>query len=458
MGLADRLAAGTTVVVLGTSLLVGGGSLLWISRAQGEWPVGLVVAQVGLTCVAMLGAHGVVRQVTMPVLTRLRRLARDIRNVASSQDPREIAPPPDEEAGSLARAVNHLLQSVRAEREEIRRQSLERRLVLEMSSQGILVVDGDEGRIRYANPFFRRVLTLRGAPEGRLPIEAIPVAEIQEAVDHVLGGDPSVELHAATGTRDLLVRAVRLETGDVLVMVDDVTEFRDAERSRADFVANVSHELRTPVSAIMGYAETMLADRERIPDDLVPLLETIDRNARRLRDLFEDLLRLHRIEARKRAFPLRRMALLPVLEGAVVSAADNAARKGQEFRLECDPGLEASINPEALGTIVGNLASNASNYTHDGGTIVVRARRDGPDTVIDVVDNGIGIAPAHHERVFERFFRVDEARSRKAGGTGLGLAIVKHLALATGMRVTLESEPGRGSTFSIRIPGGGREA
>lgn len=457
MGLADRLALGTTVVVLGTSLLVGGGSLWWISRVHGEWPVGLVVAQVGLTCVAMLGSHAIVRQVTLPVLTRLRRLARDIRNVASTQDPREIEPPPDEEAGSLARAVNHLLRSVRGEREEIRRQSLERRSVLEMSSQGILVVDGEEGRILYANPFFRRVLTLRGAPEGRLPIEAIPVAEIQEAVDAVLGGDTTAELQAATGTRDLVVRAVRLETGDVLAMVDDVTEFRDAERSRADFVANVSHELRTPVSAIMGYAETVLSDRDRIPDDLVPLLETIDRNARRLRDLFEDLLRLHRIEARKRAFPLRRTRLLPILQEAVVSPADNAARKGQDFRLECSPELEASINAEALSTIVGNLAGNASDYTHDGGSIVVRARPLGEDVVIDVIDDGIGIPPAHHERVFERFFRVDEARSRRAGGTGLGLAIVKHLALATGMRISVESEPGRGSTFSIRIPGGGRQ-
>lgn len=456
MGLADRLAAGTTVTVFTTSLLVGGGSVVWIWHTQGDWPIGLVVMQVALMTASMGLAHLVMRQSTMPVLRRLRTLARDIRNMAAADDTTEILPPTDEEAGSLARSVNHLLRAVRAEREGIRRRSLERRLILEMTSQGIMLVDGADGRIRYANPFFRRTFALRGEPEGHMPIEVIPVAEIQEAVDCVVGGDATAELHGATGSHDVTVKAVRLETGDVLVMVNDVTEFRDAERSRSDFVANVSHELRTPVSAIMGYAETLLSDRERLPADTLMLVETIDRNARRLRDLFEDLLRLHRIEARKRALPLKRTRLLPVLEEAVVSAADTANRRGQDFRLECDDDLAASVNPEALGTIVGNLALNASNYTHEGGNVTVRVTRRGDEIVIDVIDDGIGIAAAHHERIFERFFRVDEARSRKVGGTGLGLAIVKHLALATGLRITLDSEHGRGSTFSVRIPGGAR--
>lgn len=452
MGLADRLAAGTTAAVLTTAAVVGGGSVGWVWWTEGRWPVGLLVLEALLTAVAMGAAHLTMRQTTLPAIKRLRRLAREIRNVANTEDPREVAPPPDEEAGSLARAVNHLLRSVRADREEIRRRSLEWRLILEMSSQGILLVDGQSGRIRYANPFFRAITTVRGEPEGHVPIEVIPLAEIQECVDGLLQGEDLVERTGATGTHDLVVRAVKLETGDILVMVNDVTEFRNAERSRADFVANVSHELRTPVSAIMGYAETLLADRARLPEDLVVLAETLDRNARRLRDLFEDLLKLHRIEARKRSLPVKRIHLLPVLEEAVVSAAEAATRRHQDFELDCPPELTAPVNPEALDTIVSNLALNASNYTPEGGSIRVRAHEVGQEIVVDVIDNGIGIAPAHQERIFERFFRVDDARSRQVGGTGLGLAIVKHLALATGIRITLSSHPGRGSTFSVHIP------
>jgi two-component system phosphate regulon sensor histidine kinase PhoR len=206
------------------------------------------------------------------------------------------------------------------------------------------------------------------------------------------------------------------------------------------------------VAAIMGYAETLLDERERLDPGLVRLVEAVHRNGTRLRDLFEDLLQLSRIEARRGELPLMAVPLRPILEGAVASAADRAAHRKQDFALECPADLRARVNAEALGSIVGNLAMNACNYTPEGGRIRVIAEPAPGEVLVHVEDNGIGIDPAHHQRIFERFYRVDEGRSRSAGGTGLGLAIVKHLARASGCTVSLSSAVGQGSRFTVHIP------
>jgi two-component system phosphate regulon sensor histidine kinase PhoR len=207
------------------------------------------------------------------------------------------------------------------------------------------------------------------------------------------------------------------------------------------------------MTAIMGYTETLMVDIDRVDQDLIPLIDTIYRNSRRLRDLFEDLLELYRIESRGDEPILEHTLLLPVLAESVVSAADNAQTNGQDFSLECDDRLKGWINPEALSAIIGNLTSNACSYTGEGGAIVVRAEKsESGEVSIHVCDNGIGIDSMHHERIFERFFRVDGGRSRRAGGTGLGLAIVKHLSQACNAVVSVESTPGQGTTFTVRLP------
>jgi two-component system phosphate regulon sensor histidine kinase PhoR len=325
------------------------------------------------------------------------------------------------------------------------------RSLLQQDPNGILVV-GPDGRVRYVNPSFRRMVELRAPPEGRRPIDVIPLSEIQQAVDQALSRDHAEEVGCSSGRFDLLIRPVRTEDGGALVFVQDVTRFRLAERARTDFVSNVSHELRTPITSIMGYAETLLAESGRLQPDQASMADAIYRNGRRLRDVFEDLLELARIEARGHELPLSWVLLHPVLERAVSPAADVAARRRQDFALDCAEDLEAWVNEEALATIVGNLAMNATNYTPDCRRIRVHAFTAGPELVVEVEDDGIGIDQGHHERIFERFYRVDEGRSRRLGGTGLGLAIVKHLALACGGRVAVRSEPGKGSTFLVRLP------
>ena len=323
--------------------------------------------------------------------------------------------------------------------------------VIETSSFGIAMVDAG-GIIIGANPAFRGMFRLRGEPEGRRPIEVVPVVEIHEVIEEALSGSVSAKA-VVTASRDLEARAQPLSGGRAIVTIEDVTGQREAERARTDFVANVSHELRTPLTAIMGYLELLTDASDRIDDDLVELLQTVDRNAHRLRDLFEDLLRLHRIEARRRELPVERALLMPILSDAVGPARDRAKMRDQSLQLSCPADLEGVVNPEALSAIVGNLAANASSYTPPGGRIVVRGYAAAGEVRVEVADDGIGIAERHHERIFERFYRVDEARSQSVGGTGLGLAIVKHYALASGCNVTLRSREGEGSTFTVHLPG-----
>lgn len=378
----------------------------------------------------------------------MEKLAKKIRKLAK-------APGLDGRLGgndALSEAVDALLDRVAEERRQLRRDATVGRRVLEASRMGVVLVDA-AGKISYVNPKGRVILEPRGEPIGRLPIETVPLAELQEAVSSVLSGGETEGVECSTGHRDMVITATSLPDGGALVMLRDITNKREAQRARTDFVANVSHELRTPVTAIMGYAETLLLDVDRMPEDLAGMVRKVDRNSRRLRDLFEDLLHLHRVESRRRELPLTSQLLLPILEEAVIGAADQAVQRGSEFSLQCDVNLRAICNAEAVRTIVANLTANAVKYTPDAGHISVTAAVDGDEVAISVRDTGIGIDSLHHKRIFERFYRVDAARSRRLGGTGLGLALVKHLALASRARVTVESAVGEGSVFRLHLRG-----
>jgi len=342
------------------------------------------------------------------------------------------------------------LARIGARIERLRQQRRMSREVLHLSQLGVAIFD-DAGRLKELNEATRDLFGVTVDPADLVALEALRSVEVAELVEAALTGE-SVEQTFPLGRRDLSAHAVPVREG-VLLWVEDVSGQREAQRARADFVANVSHELRTPITAVMGYLEAVLQDAHRIPDDILPLLKTVDRNARRLRDLFEDLLRLHRIEARRRELPRSLQLLLPVLQEAVRPAADRAHDRNQGFSLSGPDALQLPVNAEALSAIVSNLARNASAYTPTGGTICVEVVEDGPGARIDVRDTGIGIAPRHRERIFERFYRIDDARSRDVGGTGLGLAIVKHYALASQCRVTVDSEVGSGTTFSVHLPG-----
>ena len=451
MGLSERVSGLTAVVSITTGVWVAGAIYAWQSRGEPYGVAGFVGVAVAATAFGTTLGWIAGSALLLRTSDRVAALARHIElvavHLAASPKVREAGDP---DLAPIVDAVNALVARLVADRSRLESDASLVRYVVEETPNGVVVVDAT-GKIRYLNAAVARLVDVREDPYGKRPIEVIAVAEIQQIADQAARGDAIVEQSCSTGRIDLLVRGMRTRRGDVLLLVLDVSKMRAAERARTEFVANVSHELRTPIAALMGYAETLTLEGDLSPT-VAKMAETIHRNAKRLRDLFEDLLQLSRIEARRDQLPLDRRVLAPILEAAVAPAADVAARRHQTFEMDCPDDLTASVNAEALGAIVANLANNATNYTPEGGAIRVRVSPEGHEVRIDVEDNGLGIDRSFHERIFERFYRVDEGRSRKVGGTGLGLAIVKHYALATNCRVSVKSEPGVGSTFSVLVP------
>ena len=232
----------------------------------------------------------------------------------------------------------------------------------------------------------------------------------------------------------------------------DVTEIMRLEQIRRDFVANASHELRTPLAAISGFAETLLSNRSLSEGDRQRYIEVIDRHADRLTHLVTDLLELSRIESRKVELDVTGVDVAELSERIVEDLHEVTSEKDLIVSVERRGQPVARADAGALEQVLVNLVDNAIKYTEPGGEIVVRVEEDGDRVAVSVIDDGIGIPVEDQERIFERFYRVDKARSRELGGTGLGLAIVKHLVQSQRGTIVVESEPGRGSTFRVTLP------
>ena len=255
--------------------------------------------------------------------------------------------------------------------------------------------------------------------------------------------------------RRLLVHAAPLggKGQGALVVLVDVTEIRRLESMRKDFVANVSHELRTPLTAVRTALETARAVLGKDPREADRFLAIADRHTERLTALVKDLLDLSRVEAGRLDLDIEEVAPADVADEVLAMFSEPAARRQLKLVSAFPPELPPALTDrEALVQVLTNLVENAVKYTDEGGTLTVRGRQDGEQLCVIVEDNGPGIAAKHLPRLFERFYRVDPGRSRERGGTGLGLSIVKHLCEAMGGSVSVESQPGRGSTFTVRLP------
>ncbi|HOW98522.1 MAG TPA: ATP-binding protein, partial [Kiritimatiellia bacterium] len=283
----------------------------------------------------------------------------------------------------------------------------------------------------------------------------------QLVADAVARGEPAEDDITVFNGRErhLRVRASRLRDAQgegigALVVFHDVTRLRRLESVRRDFVANVSHELKTPITSIKGFIETLQDGALKSEEEARRFLGIMARQADRLNAIIEDLLQLSRIEeeADQQVIRLEEQEVSPVLRSAVECCQYKADARQMAVELDGAPGLRARFNTPLLEQAVINLLDNAIKYSPSGSPVRVEAGREGADVVIRVRDRGPGIPPEHLPRLFERFYRVDKARSRQMGGTGLGLAIVKHIAQAHGGNVSVESIPGQGSVFSLRIP------
>ena len=418
----------------------------------------LFLAALTLSALSALLSYWVVRRIIAP----LDRLKSGAERFAQGELGQVLTVPDTQEFAGLAEAMNSMATQLDARMRGATQQSNELRAVLQSMVEGVLAVD-NTGRILSMNAAAGRLLRVEAQRVQGQPLEtAVRNVALQQFVGRALASVDPIEaeivLHAGV---EQVLQAHGTVLGDAtghaigaLVVMNDITRLRRLENVRRDFVANVSHELKTPITNIKGFVETLLDGAMESPEECARFLKIVARHADRLNNIIEDLLVLSRLEQGERAdegFLVRGNAA-SVARGAMQLCAGGAAAKEIALVFEGEEEAPADINPPLLEQGIVNLIDNAIKYSEAGSRVRVGVRVDGTGIHIDISDEGVGIAAEHLPRLFERFYRVDKARSRGVGGTGLGLAIVKHIAQSHHGRVTVESKPGHGSTFTFDLP------
>ncbi len=358
------------------------------------------------------------------------------------------------ELNSLAQQMQDQIEALAVERGR-------REAILASMSEGVLAIDMDR-RVVWINRAASAMLhSVDASPVGRPVHEVAPHAAFLEAVDAIVGAEGPIEREAVIGGRAptaLWVHAAALRngsglrTGSVFVF-NDITAMRHLQRVRQDFVANVSHELRTPVTAIRGVADTLLDGSEHSPETAARFLEIIRRQAVHLERIVQDLLLLSKVEAQDgRLLEREPVDLAELLRNAIDVCEQRSRERRTRVDVDCPPGTTLAAHPSLLEQALVNLIDNAIKYGPEEALVTVRAERAEGSVRISVSDSGPGIGRQHLGRIFERFYRVDRGRSRDMGGTGLGLSIVRHIAEVHGGAVSVESEPGAGSIFTLTLP------
>jgi two-component system phosphate regulon sensor histidine kinase PhoR len=428
----------------------------------GEAVAGLSRSIVLTAVIVALVAAAIGWYVSRRIAQPMRDMREGAERFAAGDFSRKLAVPATDEFAGVAESLNQMAEELDERLRAITRERNEREAVLESMVDGVLAVDPD-----------RRILTLNTAAAELLGVdpaevqgaaieEAVRNPELQAVVAAAVSGQGPVEvdltLHVGGGEQYLqasgaLLHAQGGEVVGAVVVLNDVTRLRRLEAVRRDFVANVSHELKTPVTSIKGFAETLVDGAIDDPAAARRFLKIIAGQADRLNSIIEDLLALSALEEGKGAdVDLQETQLCDVLAVAVDVCAPKAEAKGISLLVECSQGLRVDANPPLLEQAVVNLLDNAVKYSPDGTSVRVAAVPEDGEVVIAVTDEGQGVPREHLPRLFERFYRVDRARSRDLGGTGLGLSIVKHVTQVHGGRVSVDSVVGQGSTFRIHLP------
>lgn len=367
-----------------------------------------------------------------------------------------------DELDELARAFNataaRLAETIRVLSDERSREAT----ILGSMIEGVAVISARE-RVLYSNRAFSQIWGLEGqAVEDRPLIEVVRHTGLLAVIKEALQAEKQESSEIAVGTvrpRSFAVTATPVRAGGAsgaVLVLHEISELRRLERVRQDFVANVSHEFRTPLTAIQGFSETLLGGALEDPENRRRFVEIIRDHAARLARLTEDLLELSRIEAGELKLEFQPVSVRQLVESCVETASLKAGAQQLTLQVTVPEGLPA-VRGDAnrLQEVLQNLLDNAVQYTPTGGHIEVAAAQPDGQVVITVSDTGIGIPQAEQSRIFERFYRVDAARSREAGGTGLGLSIARHIVEAHGGRIWVESTVGEGSRFHFSVPAAG---
>jgi two-component system phosphate regulon sensor histidine kinase PhoR len=379
--------------------------------------------------------------------------------VSGSQDVPAALLGPDDELGALARSLSRAAIQLHDLLDQLKGESARRQAILTSMREGVVAVDHNL-RLTFFNESFARLTGVNPLiPQRTSLLEAVRDAGLSEMLGTVLAtGKPlkkTLQLQAA-GSHIFEVHAAPLaEGGDAgaIAILHDITEIERLERVRRDFVANVSHELRTPLTAIRGYAETLLEGALEDAANSRRFVEVILAHSKRLENITSDLLTLSGLESGREAADCEVVNLCTVAEGALKTLEAEARSRGVTLKLGALEDSEVKGQRLRLEQAIINLVDNAVKFNQPGGEVRIESGpAPGNRAFISVVDTGIGIPSEHLSRIFERFYRVDKARSREVGGTGLGLSIVKHIVERMGGSIRVESRLGKGSSFTIFLP------
>lgn len=429
-------------------VLVGVG--ISIDRGLGGLGVGLAAAAAATVAGALL--------VTWSVVRPLHRMGGSLERLAGGDLAARVEGGDTEELAALSRTLNRMAERLAGQMRTTREEQGIRDLILSSMEEGVLLFGPDE-QVVFANP-----ATERHLPDRASRISDLFPGGLQEAVRTARREERPVpvEVELSRPARSLRGSAVPVgRDGSVLLVLRDVTQARRIDAVRRDFVTNASHELKTPAAAIQATAETIRLAAHEDPAVVPRFAEQLEREAVRLSRIVADLLDLSRLESGFDAAETVRLSALVQEETARFT--DRAAEQGVDLSLDAAEAVPVRGSARDLGLLVRNLVDNAIRYTRPGGRVRVRLTREHGEAVLRIRDTGIGIPSRDLPRIFERFYRVDRARSRETGGTGLGLSIVKHVAENHGGSVRVRSELGRGSEFEVRLPihpvwAGGRQA
>jgi two-component system phosphate regulon sensor histidine kinase PhoR len=367
-----------------------------------------------------------------------------------------------DEIGVLADALNTMTAQLKTQIDTMTADRNKTLAILSGMVEGVVAVDREE-RVVHANAAAQAILGVDAKQAlGRRIWEVMRVVEVSEALGEAMRQNRVrvSEVRIPTPQKDQVIQLTATpmrgsgdEIDGAVVVLHDVSDLRQLEGVRRDFVANISHELKTPLTAIRGLVETLIDDGDMDTDTHNRFIEKIRDQSTRLTNIVSDLLTLSRLESGPGGLRFEPMDLRDTVRESCGTQVHAAETKQVSLIPEVpDAPVTIDGDAEAMRELVDNLVSNAIKYTPPGGTVDVRLKTEGASAVLEVADTGIGIPPEEQSRIFERFYRVDKARSREQGGTGLGLSIVRHLAQALQGEARVRSRLGVGSVFSVLLP------
>lgn len=412
----------------------------------------LIASTAASICMALVLSYFMASRLSYPIQV-MNRIAQKMARRDFSE---KIKISTHDEHAELAHSLNEMSVEMKRHIQALSRTNAELEATLSSMQEGLLVAN-ERGEILHLNDTGRKMFRIHSDPAYQTILETVRDVKIHDAIHDVLtsGRPKTAEFHfegltVLTNLSPLIQPSGRW---GVVAVFHDVTELRRLERMRRDFVANVSHELKTPLTSIKGFAEILLDAKTKDAELIQKNLETIYRQAKQLEFLITDILDLAAIESGEIQMRKQPIHAAQLFKSVMADVEEKIKQRKLETSVYIsDPPPTLNADERWLKQALVNLVANACNYTNSGGTIRLSAHHENKSSIVEIKDTGIGIAHEDLPRIFERFYRVDKARSRETGGTGLGLSIVKHIIEAHGGEISVESELGKGSTFRIKIP------